>query len=92
MKIQIPSEWTDLDRVTHKVWANRETKRPEYIQYSLSIILPIVNKQVYVCNRLSPIEVQPGLWDRLAKDGKAKIARMARLEYYRFYKSQIKKK
>jgi hypothetical protein len=91
VKIEIPSEWTDLDRVTHRVWPDRESKRAEYIHYSLEIVLPIVNKKIYVCTRLAPIEVVPGLWERIEKDSKAKLAHMARLEYYRFCNPKTKK-
>lgn len=81
-----------MDGVKHIVWKNGKTNRPDYINYSLSTVLPIVNKQVYVCHRLSPIDIKVGVWDRIVKQSKAKLAKLARLEYYRFYQSQVKER
>lgn len=80
MTIKIPSEWTDLDNVRHVVCQNDQG----LIIYKVEVILPIVNKAVYVVNGLSPFDIEISVFERFGKDAKAKLAKIARLEYHRY--------
>jgi hypothetical protein len=90
MTIEMPSEWTDLDEVTHRLY--KEGKNGSHIIYSLEVTMPIVQKKIYVAHRIDCFgQMKDYHLDALAQQSRVKLAKMARLEYHRFCRPKVKK-
>ena len=89
MTVEMPSEWTDLDEVTHRLY--EEGKNGTHIIYSLEVTMPIIKKKIYVAHRIDAFGPMKDCYlDTLAQQSKVKLAKIARLEYHRY--CQPKKK
>lgn len=88
MTIEMPSEWTDLDEVTHRLYKEGNN----HIIYSLEVTMPIVKKKMYVAHRIDCFgPMKDYHLDALAQQSRVKLAKMARLEYHRFCRPKVKK-